>query len=221
MRKLTLFRSLECAIYPQYQWARAVRRHLNQMPQLTDRTLVDAPCGDGTFGYWISRWYCDRRLEFCDVDAAALTQLRERIPTAARVELCDIRELKIEGTKNLWLLVNSLYLLPQIDRVLSRLRPHMSEIVGIFPHLDHANYRCFIRTNPDFGNPFAMSQEKTVTFFSAHGYDLRSSEDLTPVPYHCWRLPYLNWMLRRCFVLMDPVLPLKRGAYWLGIFERC
>lgn len=210
---------LRCAIYPHYYWARAIRNVLREHRHPGKVTLIDAPCGEGIISYWIMRSFPDCGLELVDRDEQVLVNAKKIVP-AGQIIRSDLRCLDNRRGDDIWLLINSLFLLPNPEEIVNRMHPRASLIVGIFPDLEHPNYRCFARNNPEFQNPHAMSPLETSEFFERCGYHLTQQISLTSIPYHCIRIPRLNGLLRRLFLPLEPFFSKTRGAYWLGVFER-
>lgn len=210
---------LRCAIYPHYYWAWEIENVLRKYGLSPDATIVDAPCGEGLISYWLARAFPGNKFELVDQSGSAMTVAGRLLP-GARLIRGDLYDQDMKEGSDVWLLINSLFLLPEPERIVRRMRSRASSIVGIFPYLEHSNYRCFMQDNPDFSNTSAMSQKETLAFFERCGYSTLTCFPLTPVPYHCMRVPFLNGILRRLYLLLDPVYPAEKGAYWLGVFNR-
>lgn len=210
---------LRSSIYPHYYWAREIIKVLREHGISDNATIIDAPCGEGIIAYWIAKSFPGNELMLIDRDKEALAAAARLLPSAQIIH-GDLFELPVARGDDVWLLINSLYLLPNPAKLVNLMHSQATLIVGIFPYLEHRNYRCFMKNNPDFENPHAMSQRETLNFFERCGYGNLSCTPLTPIPYHCMRLPTLNGLLRRLFLALDPLLPAQKGAYWLGVFER-
>ena len=206
--------------YPQYRWAKRLCALLP--PYLTDgdTQIVDAPCGDGVISYWLLRsGRFAHRFQLFDRSPESIAQV-ERFTAghpAATAAACDIFTIPAaEPRRDVWLLVNSLYLLPEIDRLVAQMRPRFRVIIGIFPHLDRPNIRYYIRRTGRDENINRMNVAETVAFFARHGYRLEHREDLGFISQFRWSGPGL----RRLFNLLEPLAGKRQGNYWLGVFVR-
>lgn len=205
--------------YPQYRWAQRLAallpRHLED-----DTIVVDAPCGDGVMSYWLVNRGIGNRFELYDrspelvAKASRIARPHGR-PIAASSR--DIFTLDTEGRRDdLWLLVNSLYLLPDIDRLLERMKPRFKTIAAVFPYLDRENYRYYLRQDARWENVSGMSDTETVAFFARHGYRLDHREDATFLAQFRWDVRGS----RRFLNLIDPWFRSREGNYWIGVFVR-
>jgi hypothetical protein len=201
--------------YPQYRWARTLARLLPRY--LTDRqtVIVDAP-------YWLLKSgrfanpfeLYDRSPEL--IEKASLVGGGRQV-IRARAAACDIFEIASAETRNdLWLLINSLYLLPDIHRLVDKMRPRFASIVAVFPYLDRANYRYYLRRADRCDNVSGMSDAETIDFFAEHGYRLAHREDVTFLSQYRFNLRGA----RRVFNILDPLFAHGKGNYWIGVFLR-
>ena len=156
-------------VYPQYLWAREINRLLKSgtIPDFRERQIIDAPCGSGVVTFWLKRWNSGLRTQLYDLDRNNVDLARRWFP-ACNARVADIYKLEVERSDNVWLLINSLYCLPEAGALLGRMARHMEYIVGVFPYLDTKNYRKFLCT-PGAHNPSAMTKEQTLVHFAASG----------------------------------------------------
>lgn len=211
--------------YPSYQWAMAIRQVLSEF-SLDTATLIDAPCGDGVISYWLMRHGLGRRYELYDLSARSVAICR-RLPSshAARnnqltIQVKDIHDIPVEGAANdIWLLINSLYLLPDVDRLVAHMRPRVQTVIGVFPNTASANYRRYTARSPAT-NIHEMGREETVSFFARHGYQVGAQQDLCYVPLN---LIESNQLRKAASVLVTPWadwFPKKEANYWMAVFSR-
>jgi len=206
--------------YPQYRWAKRLCALLP--PYLAEREtqVVDAPCGDGVVSYWLLRsGKFANAFQLFDRSAESIAQVKRFISAhpAATAAAGDIFTIPAaEPRRDVWLLVNSLYLLPEIDRLVARMRPRFRVIIGIFPHLDRPNIRYYIQRTGHDENINKMDVAETVAFFARHGYRLEHREDVGFISQFRWSGPGL----RRLLNLVEPFAGRRQGNYWLGVFGR-
>jgi hypothetical protein len=206
--------------YPQYRWAKRLAQLLRRY--LTPATtVVDAPSGDGVISYWLLESGRFRNsFELYDRSPELIAKAAE-LRTVASGELtiapCDIGAIPIgDRTADLWLLINSLYLLPDIDQLLTRMRPRFQTVVGVFPYLDRENYRRYLQFSERWDNANAMTDRQTIDFFARHGYRLDHREDATFWSQYRWSFRGS----RRLLNLIDPLAAHRPGNYWLAVFSR-
>ncbi len=206
--------------YPQYRWARRLRALLPSY--LTDRAavIVDAPCGDGVISYWLWRsGKIAHSFELYDRSPQQIAKAQRFAGSrsAVRAEARDIFAIESsEHRADVWLLVNSLYLLPDIDRLVAKMRLRFRVIIAVFPYLDRANYRYYRQRIGCDENVNGMSDEDTVAFFARHGYRLDHREDAAPLSQHRFSFPGL----RRLLNVLEPLARGGSGNYWIGVFVR-
>jgi SAM-dependent methyltransferase len=211
--------------YPARQWAMSIREILVGLAT-DDVTLIDAPCGDGVVSYWLIKGGVGRKYELYDISARAIpvAQRMHRWRGAQRTELHieqkHIFDIPIgTATNDIWLLINSLYLLPDIDRLLNQMHDRVRTIIGIFPRINSTNYKCYISQSPAT-NINEMGRAETIEFFARHGYLLDEQRDLCHIPLMCVRSKLLR--LAASYVV-NPVAgfyPQKEACYWLGVFSK-
>ncbi|MGQ9662046.1 MAG: class I SAM-dependent methyltransferase [Kiritimatiellia bacterium] len=207
--------------YPQYSWARELRLLLATLPTASTNIVVDAPCGDGIISFWLQRWLPATRFELYDLSERCIRAAAANLPAKVKIVRADIHELPAEPGADVWLLINSLYLLPNAGVLLNRMRKRMAHILGIFPYLEHRNYRCYFRRFPTLTNPSAMTDEETVRLFRRCGYKLLYRRSLTFIPFHCLAFPGFDWFSHRLFNLLDACFNrITSPCYWLALFER-
>lgn len=173
--------------YPQNLWALSINRQLKKiLPELgKDSTITDAPCGNAIIAYFVKKEFKDRTVIALDNDQKLMNSryiLSKDISLKIRLE--DIYNHKIEGKDNVWLLINSLFCLPEKERLLSCTREQYKFIIAIIPDIEAGNFIFFQNRNPEFRNPSAMKVGETINFFKTNGYSLKYREDLTSVQFH-------------------------------------
>ena len=212
--------------YPHYYWVLAIRDLLRRAGIGHEGTIIDAPCGDGAVAFGLIQHGIGRRFELCDLSERAIRAARRlenwnRSPAVnVTVAHKDIFQLDAGASDHdIWLLINSLFLLPDIDRLVSQLRPRARHIVGLFPYTDHRNYRCYLRLDPHT-NIHAMDRDGTVEFFERNGYDLCDSRDVTFIAYHCLPTKIARRISRLALMPLERFVPHRNGSYWIGLFAR-
>ena len=212
--------SLSYYYYPQYPWAKRLGMLLRPYLQDPATAVVDAPCGDGVITYWMLRsGHFKNPFELFDLSPELIAKaqtIRAAYPQLTATS-ADIGAIPVAGrSADLWLLVNSLYLLPDIDGLVDRVRPRFRTVVGVFPYIDRENYRRYLQFTERWENANAMEDAETVRFFARHGYRLDHREDATHLSQYRWNVRGA----RRFLNVLDPLFQGRPGNYWLAIFSR-
>ena len=206
--------------YPQATWASHVRGMLQRAGLTEGQAVVDAPCGDGIVSWWLEA-RLRSPMEAWDLDTPWLATARRRLRRTT-VRTCDLRTVEVAAGDDAWVLVNSLYCLPDVEAIVARMRPRFRHVVGVFPRLDHRNHACFLRRNPGYATASPMDEDGTLRLFERQGYTLREKREVGAIAHHC--VP--DWMPRRLVTRLlgavDPLVSLRGGRHpsWAARFER-
>ncbi len=207
--------------HPQYLWTHTLRRMLKDTLPSSDGTVIDAPCGDGIITYWLGRSFPSLSFELYDRSAASVARVTQLQPWLPRVEVGDIRDVSATAGDSIWLLINSLYLLPDIDSLVDRLHPRMKHVLAVFPYTDHANYHAYFKRHPTEQNVNAMTHAQTLSFMADHDYDLVEVSDATYVPFHRLAMGPIHVVTARLFNIVDTCLSRHLPpCYWIARFIR-
>lgn len=214
--------------YPQNIWAGEIVRLLKSgLVRMDENSLIaDAPAGNGIISYFVGKSVMDRKIIAIDNDSALLNSTYTKSPEVnLTAELGDIFEFKPQGTDNVWLLVNSLYCLPDKERLVSGKRSQFRYIIAVFPDIESSNFKYFSKKHPEFENPNSMSLDKTHAFFEEQGYKLIHAERLTRLSFHSWgellsRLRFTPKIKNLFLTIMDKLLFFRKGQYELAVFIR-
>jgi hypothetical protein len=225
---LDILRQRRYYLYPHFHWAAAIQKVLATTAGIVrdDVTLIDAPCGPGGISYWLIKRNVGSRYELCDISpraiqrAMALQSWGEARGVKVSVACKDIFELDTSSpARDIWLLINSLFLLPDVDRLVEHMSRRVQHVVGLFPHLDRRNYRCYVRRMPKT-NIHPMNREEVATFFQTHGYRLRATQDVTFIPFHCIPTRSIQYLALHLLNPVEYLVPKHEGYYWIGVFSK-
>lgn len=210
--------------YPQSIWASEIVKLLKSNPDYSLGIIVDAPCGNGIIGNLISKELDNPRILLLDNDTS-LSKSPYVINEKMDYRIEDIFEFHIEGDDHTWLLINSLYCLPDSDKLISGAKDKFKYVIAVFPDIKSANYKYFIKKNPNFSNPSAIDIESTINLFKKHGYDLESKSNNTKVAFHKWngffdaiKLPFIFKNI--IYLTFDNLLFFLSGHYTIIAFKR-
>jgi hypothetical protein len=213
--------------YPGHHWGRDIGEILGRIG-VGDATIIDAPCGDGVVTWWVMRSGVGQRFEAYDI-AESSVAVASRMQDWARarslelrVERRDVHDMPADGpADDVWLLINSLYLLDDIDALIERMRPRVGTIVGVFPHIDSADYRQWLTWSPDeVVNVNEMDEPATIDFFARHGYRLEERRDFCRVRMSHLKSKYVRLAAMLAVDRIEGLLPQREACYWLGVFRR-
>ncbi|MCA9216482.1 MAG: class I SAM-dependent methyltransferase [Planctomycetales bacterium] len=211
--------------HPAQRWIREMRDVLRDVPT-DDATIVDAPCGDGSISFWLIKYGIGKQFELYDISEHSINVARRMHDWGGAkdldltIEVSDVHDVPVNGHANdVWLLINSLYLLPDIDRLVDRMRDRAKTIIAVFPNVASKNYQKFISQIPDM-NINEMSVDDTIAFFAKHGYKLDDKRDMDCIPLNYFKSKYTK--LSACYILnlFERVLPGKEKCYWIARFSR-
>lgn len=185
-------------------------------------TIVDAPCGGGVISLWLARAFPFCRFELCDLSEAAVAAARRRLAGRGDVRRGDVRALDARAADELWVLVNSWFLLDDPVGLVRSKRARFSHLVVLCDDVESDNYRAFCARNPGFDgglNRNAQTVADLVTSVEGCGYRLLRSEPLTFIPLYAFGSSPVWTTL---FPLFDGMARRRgsRPGYWAGLFER-
>jgi hypothetical protein len=199
--------------YPSFIWAQRILRLISSQIGGDFFQIYDMPCGDGIISYWLGK-KLDKTFYLIDIDHNIIEKCKEYYKKQ-NVYQGNLYDVKIEESKTLWLIINSLYCLDSKELFSNK---HPKYIIGIFPYIDHNNYKAFFKNNSQAKNPNEMSKEETILFFNSHNYRNIYVEDITYIPLN--KISRFMKRFNKILIAFD-YLEMKRGKkaiYWLGLF---
>ncbi len=214
--------------YPQNIWAgeivsifrKGIIKHdLNSL-------VCDAPCGNGIIGNLVSRKLSEYKFTLLDNDPglknSPYTQnLTERISLING----DIFAFQPEGNSNTWLLINSLYCLPDAEQLIAGKKAAYRNIIAVFPDTESSNFRYFKIKNPGFQNPSLMDIKSTKELFHKSGFKMVYEKRVTRLPFHklnkiCETLHVPPVLKNIVFSVLDKIMFFLPGQYTIIAFIR-
>ena len=202
--------------YPQYLWAKEIYSIIEEHDILNNRKIIDAPSGNGIISYWLYKNYNIKDIELVDNNLQRLGAAKKYMPSL-KISCKDILEINcIDRNDDIWLLINSLYCLEGGDKIISSLKNRFKYIIGIFPYIDHKNYKSFVKKNPDFHIPLELNENDTIDLFAKFGYKLLFKKDITHIPFHNFNYE----IIKKSFNILDKYFKSLSGAYWISLFKR-
>lgn len=212
--------------YPQNLWAREIIRRLQKLNVSDDAAFVDAPCGNGIIAYFVKKAFPERKVWAFDLDENLLKspylQEGSLFPISKKA---DVFQEKVGGSDNVWLLVNSLYCLPDKERLLELNKSQFRHIICIVPDKDASNFKYFTHRNPEFGNPSLMGINETIEFFKEQDYRLLENKGMTRLPFHKFNaIPFFSRIpinvKNYFFTMLDRLYFFGKNQYSILTFER-
>lgn len=209
--------------YPQNIWSRKINALL--LDKAFD-LVVDAPCGNGMISFESAKQFPNIQFFAVDIDEQQLSShFLKNKPSNLSSQLDDIFQLKIKKGNNAWLFINSLYCLPEKEKLMSNFSIQFNSIYAVFPNIESSNYKYFTKKNPEFENPSAMTINETIKFIENYGFKLIKRQPVTAIPFHIWNSFFdkigLNFKLKNLiFTLTDSIFFFGRKHYEIMEFKR-
>lgn len=173
--------------YPQASWAIQIVKTLKAIGIKPSMSIVDAPCGNGIIAYLVKKSMPENEIFAFDIDEKSLESKYLKDATVPIVSWkADVFKEGISGSNNVWLLVNSIYCLPESQSLIDLNKPFYKWIVAIVPDISKSNFKYFTSRHPEFDNSGMMSLDNTIDLFNINGYELVVKRGLTRVPFHKW-----------------------------------
>ena len=169
--------------YPQNIWAENAVKIIHSLPLSENSLIVDAPCGNGIIAWFVKKAFSSREVWAFDLDEQLLNSpyLRDNGIVSRK---SDIFNTEIRGNDNVWLLINSLYCLPEKEKLIDTNRTYYKYIICVIPDIEKSNFKFFTKKNPDFQNPSIMKVNETIELFKSHNYRLLDNKGITRLPFH-------------------------------------
>ena len=212
--------------YPQALWAKEIAGILKQLSADNAETEIwDAPAGNGMVGALVAQRLNYSQLTLLDYNKNILHSPFLNRQERTHCIVGDIFTHAPSGDKHIWLLINSLYCLPDKDRLIEGKRRYFRYIVAVLPDISAANYRYFRKHNPLFENPSSMNLTETENFFIKHGYKPLLKKKVTRIPFHKWntcldKLHVYPQIRNKIYAWLDKILFFLPAQYAIIAFER-
>lgn len=211
--------------YPQGLWAREVSKILKSNPEMIENKILDAPCGNGIIGHLVQQDHPQIPFILLDNDERLLLSPYAVQSNKTEILVDDIFTYQMKGESNTWLLINSLYCLPNSDELINGKKANFKYIVAIFPDINRSNFKSFTRQNPNFSNESILDLPTTLNFFKQHGYEAINQKSITRIPFHKWNLLFdklrLPFVLKNLvYLLSEKILFFLSGHYTIIVFKR-
>lgn len=214
--------------YPQNVWANQIAKEIIPLlKEVSDNSvIVDAPCGNGIIASLVNQAVPDRRFLALDINPdLLLSPYAKKEDKSPDFKIHDIFSQLADGEDNIWLFINSMYCLSDIERLFDIQKPSFKFIVAVFPDIETDNYKYFLSVNPEFKNPSAMNLENTVNFMQQHGFNVIKRIGNTKIKFHIWNHKFIfkrmpNTLRNILYTCIDKLLFFKSPQYSLMIFKR-
>ena len=149
--------------YPQNLWAKKIFKVISKLHFNEKIKIIDAPCGDGIITYWLKK-KLQNEFELYDISEEQIKIAQERLDLSC-IYKCDISNLKLDNKySNIWLLINSLYLLNDVKQIILN-NKSIDYIIGVFPNIREMNYHCYKTSINSKINTNEMDIDETISFF--------------------------------------------------------
>jgi hypothetical protein len=208
-------------IYPQYIWAKEIDLIFKSgiIEEIDKRMIIDAPSGKGVISYWLSKDYPGLVFLLCDINANYIDFASKHIQGGQCLNE-DIFHLTTRTFNNVWVFINSLFCLPEAEKLIGHMSSQMEYIIGVFDYISSANYYAFLSAHPGYLNPSAAGKDDTIKLFEKFGYKTIFQKDVTYIHYQTVRSSVLRKVGLRAFSLIEKIWRSNNPAYWLAVFKR-
>lgn len=205
--------------YPQYIWAGEINDFMESglIKGLKGRKIIDIPCGSGIISFWLKKKNPELDFELYDCDEKKIKFAKTFIGDLTIAQK-DVYEYSSDRNNDIWLFINSLYCLPDAEELLDRMKAHMEYVIGIFPYIDHPNYRTYIESRSGSINPSEMNKAKTIELFRKNGYNLLKEKDVTFLCFYRIKSQVVRKPGLYLLGFFDRFYRNKAGAYWIALF---
>jgi len=204
--------------YPQYIWAKEIKKILNRINN-PDFTIIDAPCGDGIISYWLEKSF-KNDFELYDISLKAIEKAKENIK-GVKIFCNDVANIPANNKKAIWLLINSFFLLSDIEDSIQKLRNRVDYIICIFPELTSKDFLLWKKENPDYFHPNEMNFDDTVLFFANQGYQLYYQKKTIKISHYSKRLSLFYPLYLRIFNLCEFFFSARKSySFNLVVFKK-
>ena len=208
--------------YPQYLWSKELIIAICEL-DLDISYFVDAPCGNGTISYWLQKKFITSWFHLRDIDKVSINYARQLEKNKnVQVSLGDIYDLPSisDNDTTMFLLINSLFLLPDTEKLLSLIKSSSNYSAIILPHIEHENFKAFFKKRPNYPLHYHDNMEKVDKLFSDNGFYRIYSKEICNISHH--KLPKFpiiyNILLKLCNII-EPKLPKNNPAYYLLVYR--
>lgn len=206
--------------YPQYGWAQEIINLLKKN-SIEANNFIDAPCGNGEITYWLSKHFKESKFLGVDLDIRSIEKAKGLIRTPnSEFQNDNILKISSSNDNTTFLFINSLFLLPETNKVLDHISENCSYCVGLFPYVDRKNFKEFVRKRPSYQHTYLPSKSELIEKMSSHNLNLIDSKDISFVHHHKFiKIPYLYSFFLKVLNVFNFPFRSKDSAYWVGLFK--
>ena len=201
--------------YPQHAWA----FHVSNALKLYSRSekVIDACCGDGIISYWLAHWHPETQFIGIDLEhnEDACSWIKQKCPNLDFIQGDINNEIPAYKGSTL-LIINSLFVIPDTERLISLFSGLFPVVIGIFPLTESRNFKSFTARNPEYPNSSVMSKSATIDLFSKNSFQLVHEINLTYIPFHSFNSKLLRFLVLETCERLG--IRGSEPAYWLGVF---
>jgi len=167
--------------YPQSIWAKRAPKYLNSIIKEGDK-IIDAPSGNGIFSFWLKKELNEQKYLLLDIDQSSISVAKQNGFDAKVFDFS--KDLYVFERQKIWLFINSLYCLDCPDDAMNIIKSNCEYLFAVFPDINSSTYRSFIKNNPKFTNPKAMSIEDTIKYVESFGFRCELKEGASYFNFH-------------------------------------
>jgi SAM-dependent methyltransferase len=166
--------------YPQNNFAGAILKFIDRKKGVK-QLLIDAPCGNGeTSWHFAKRPYLDVFAYDLDEQSIATAKANFKAPNLVFEAKSIFDVFPNLSQVDYFCIINSLFLLPDPEKILSSVREKMKDdslLFVIVPNVQGKNYKWFIERNAGF-NKLVLNSEEFASYFGKQGFEIKTTESL-------------------------------------------
>jgi SAM-dependent methyltransferase len=207
--------------YPQHQFYKFI---IGNLPQKKYSSIVDGPCGYGYITSKVASSADVRQVIGIDLGSDCISHARRIYGKGVNGNL-DYAEKDIHQFLNAmdsfdgYLLVNSIFLLPEPEKILASIHSKLSSdgaLVVIIPNVDSKNFINFQKIDPEL-NKLILTKEQAEKFFLEHGFKTEKVKPLAFSYFFGNKLLPFTWKFRNLYLCVTSCINKALGRksnYW-------
>lgn len=207
--------------YPQHQFYKFI---INNLPQKRYASIIDGPCG---FGYITSQVAANaeaKQVIGIDLGTEQISHAQRLYGTGVKGNL-DFKEVEIHqflstmDSFDSYLLVNSIFLLPEPEKLLKAIHSKLTPdgtLFMIIPNIDSANFINFQKIDPEL-NKLILTKEQAEKYFRNNGFKTEKIEPLAFTHFFGNKLLPFTWKFRNLYLSLTSGINKalgRKASYW-------
>ena len=207
--------------YPQHEFSKFITGNL---PEKKYESIVDCPCGYGYITSKVASSANAKQVIGADMEEECISRANRLYGKGTNGNL-EFRESDIHrflGTidpADVYLLINSIFLLPEPEKVLESIHTKLKDdglLFVIIPNVQSKNFLNFQKLDGQL-NKLILTKEQAEAYFLKHGFKTQKIEPVTFSYFFGNKLLRFLWRFRDLYLsLTSPINKMlgKQSNYW-------